>query len=261
MKKTFLIISYCLMLFASSCDYKLPFFTSQKPVNVICLVDFSSSIPEQTIASYKDIIVQNVNKHLENNDKLLVLPIDYASQTSSTEIFAIDYSKHNFEKEFASPQQKEQLEKKALDSFKDSISKKIDSSFNNAVINRQQYSGGTDIIGALKECRKYILDNSINLIVILSDMIQETDKIKLPDLKADKDIVNLVEKTDKVDLGTIDLLVLTGDQPGLPQTQFDKTKLFWSKYFDKCGLNLVDYSSGGRSVLSEKLAKYHSVKN
>lgn len=249
------------MLFISSCDIKWPFFTSENPVNIICLVDFSSSIPEQTISSYKDIITYSINKNLSNKDKLLVLPIDYASQTSSTEIFTIDYSKFNFEKEFASPQQKEQLEKKALDNFKDSISKKIDSSFNNAVINRQQYSGGTDIIGALKECRKYVLDNSINLIVILSDMIQETDKIKLPELKGEKDVINLVEKTDKVELGIIDVIVLTGDQPGLPQSQFDKTKMFWSKYFDKCGINLVDYSSGGRSVLTEKLAKYHSVKN
>ena len=260
MKVLYGIILISLLFFSISCQkIKDSILSEEKQVSVICLVDFSNSIPETTVKDYKDVIKTNIFRNLSFKDKILILPIDKGSKTSSVEIFSLDFEKYNFEKELASPTQKEQVEKRGLELFKDSILIKFDSLFNLASQNRQQYNSGTDVIGALSECNKYLTEKSQNIIILFSDMIQETEKINLPQYTANVELDKLIEKTDAVKLTlNSDLIVLTGEQPGLSAKQYDLTKYFWTKYFQKCNLNLLDYSSGGRKVLSDKISDYHN---
>src|SRR6185295_5937878 len=84
---TLLICSLVLSLF--SCEKKLP-------TNIVCLVDFSQTIDTATVTWYKKTISQSILGRMGKRDRVIILPVDFGSQTSSEELFKVDFSKNNY---------------------------------------------------------------------------------------------------------------------------------------------------------------------
>lgn len=227
----------------------------EKPVNIICLVDFSKTIASSTVDWYGTTIQSNVINQMGFKDRLIVLPIDYGSQTSSQELYKLDFSENNYHNEYAG-QDADELE---ITSHKDSINsaiKKFGGSFKNAPKNRASFDSGTDIFGALKQAQKYIDTNSNNIIIIFSDMLQYTDATSMnfeDNMNTLNDVTKHLKIADKSDLGNSSILVLTGIQNNISPDKFICVKTFWEEYFQLCNGKLIDYSSGAVSQIDDFL--------
>jgi hypothetical protein len=225
--------------------------------NIVCLVDFSASIPPSTLASYKDVIKNSIIANLGEKDKITVLPIDYGSQTSSSEIFVADLKKQPFRKEFDSPLQQDAVIKRRLKIYEDSIRILFESAFNIAKEERSKYSGGTDIIGGLEQASEYFLPGQNNLIIVFSDMVQETGQIDLHKyLFTEKDINLLLKKAPFPNFNKFDVFIMTGEQPKIKIEKYQLLRKFWQIYFSKSNLNLIQYESGGENILTDKINSY-----
>ncbi|RPI19853.1 MAG: hypothetical protein EHM58_00225 [Ignavibacteriae bacterium] len=249
MKKIVLFLISIMFLFFS-CGKK------EKTYNIICLVDFSKSIPQNVIESYKDIIKNNVVKSMSFTDRMIVLPIDYGSQTNATEIYHIDFALNSYEKDMDSPAQKDRIKKRRFDESKDSLIKTFDSLYYAALSSREKLSKKTDIIGALKETRRYLDDKNEdceNLIILFSDMVQESDKYNFTSLRNTKDAERFLEKTEAMEIPKTKVFVYTGVIQDFPPDQYSALKTYWTEYFKKYNINLLEYTSGGTSILEKTL--------
>lgn len=255
MKKT-IIYKYITIIITSiifvSCS------NNTEPVNVICLVDFSSSVNKATLKWYGTVIKEDVISSLGKNDKLTILPIDFGSQSGSKEIFYVDLEKKKFTNMFDSPTRKDEIESRRIKAFLEKLAGSFDSSFESSINTRDEYKHQTDIIGAVRQADKYYMEGSNNLIVIFSDMVQETENLDLPTvLKTSKDFSQIVEKIDLGKLRKSDVMVITGEQ-SYGTESFNKMKTFWKLVFDKAGLKLLDYESAGRNFIPRQLELYRT---
>lgn len=227
----------------------------EKQVNIICLVDFSKTIASSTVDWYGTTIESNVIGQMGFQDRLIVLPIDFGSQTASQELYKVDFSKNNYHNEYAG-QDADDLE---IASHRDSLNsaiKKFSRTFENVPNDRASFDKGTDIFGALKQAQKYIDTNANNIIIIFSDMLQYTNATSMnfeDNMNSIKDIEKHLALSDKADLNNTSILVLTGIQQNIPPEKFNCVKSFWEQYFKKCKGELIDYSSGAVSQLENVL--------
>lgn len=257
MRKYFLYSSLLIALSAAlfSCSNS----KTTRASNIICLVDFSKSIPPSTLDWYKSVIKNTIIANLGERDKITVLPIDYGSQTSSTEIFIADFAKQSFRKQFDSPLQQDQIAKRRLNIFRDSMEVLFDSAFDLARTARTKFSQGTDVIGGFSQANKYFQQGDNNLIVAFTDMIQETEQLNLfRNLSTERDIETLLKKAPLSNFNKIDLFVMTGEQPSVKINKYELLKKFWKEYFAKTKLNLLQYDSGGEDLLANKIQSYDS---
>ncbi len=190
-------------------------------------------------------------------DKIVILPIDYGSETSSTELFFADMSKKDFKREMDSPVQGDKPERRRFEICKDSTIKSFDSVFSKAKIERGKYALGTDIIGGLKQADKYFAGDQNNLLVIFSDMIQETEEINLTkQLRSESDLKIIFKRVSIPILKNAEVVVMTGDQPAVKINQYNLLRKFWEEYLSKAHLTLTEYQSGGTNILAEKILSY-----
>ncbi len=225
--------------------------------NIICLVDFSKSIPPSTLDWYKDVIRNKIIATLGDRDKIIVLPIDYGSQTSSAEIFIADFSKQSFKKQFDSPLQQDRIAQRRLSIYKDSIEVLFDSAFSKARGERNKYSLGTDVIGGFSQANKYFIQGENNLIIAFTDMIQETGQLDLfKNLSKEKDIDLLLKKMTRQDFNKSDVFIMTGEQPNIKIEKYELLKKFWTNYLSSTNLSLIQYESGGENILVSKINSY-----
>ena len=241
--------------FFSCSEDKLP------PTNIICLVDFSSSIDSNTFDWYRTVIKEDIVLNLGDGDKLLVLPVDFGSQVGSTEIFMAEINEDDLKKKFDSPTREKETIKRRLKTLIDTLAVTFDTSFNKAVVNRKKYEHQTDIIGAVQQADRYYLKDANNLILIFSDMVQESDKVNFIDeFETNKDIMKILDKLNIVKLNRFDVIVITGEQPEIQPERYKQMKIFWQAFFDKYGLNLIDYQSAGRNILIKQISEYKQQK-
>ncbi len=235
---------------------------SNESSNFICLVDFSKSIPPSTLDWYREVIKNNIIANLGAKDRVTVLPIDYGSQTSSSEIFVADLQKQSFRKQFDSPLQQDIIAKRRLKIYIDSIEVLFDSAFNKAKVERSKYSQGTDIIGGFTQANKYFTPGQNNMMVAFTDMIQETEQLDLyKSLSSEKDINILLKKAPIPNFNKFDVFIMTGEQPKIKIEKYELLKKFWQTYFSKTNLNLIQYESGGENILVNKINSYKSNKD
>jgi len=229
-------------------------FNEEKSRTIVVLVDFSKSIPGSTIDWYNNVIKEDILTSLQVNDKLFVLPVDKAAQTSGIEIASIILNKDKFSSLQDPPNQKQELIKRRISKFLDTESVNFSNQFYSVKEQRSKYSSKTDIIGAFQQAIKYFNKETKNSIVILSDMKQDTEELNLENyLSSRPDPLKLVQKTSGVDLRNANVFVLTGDQPNIGIKDFNWLKEFWVGYVDKNKGNLIIYESGGVSLLKENL--------
>ena len=117
-----LISVFLSMLLISGCkDIKKDvssLLNGEKPRRIVVLVDFSDSIPASTVNWYKKVISKTIMSSLKIDDKLIVLPVDYAAQTSGFEIAVYDLNKDKFVFPQDPPNQKKDLSERRMKIFK-----------------------------------------------------------------------------------------------------------------------------------------------
>jgi hypothetical protein len=104
----------------------------------------------------------------------------------------------------------------------------------------------TDIFGALKIAEKLLVNNTKNIIIIFSDMLNESHnlnfrKINLTDSKINDIITSLKSKDYIPDLTGSDVYVIgiRADNP----TRLKQVEKFWRLYFSYANANLKNYSA------------------
>lgn len=242
MKQNIVILVFSVLLF--SC-------TRQKPNNFIGLIDFSASRDSIDVIWYKQVIKEHLLKHMGAKDRLTLLPVDYSSITVSTEFFSIDFSKNNYTNEFAGFDADRMEQKSHRDSIT-TASSMFDIAFVQEWQHRKGFPEGTDIFGALENCRKYIISESRNITIIYSDMFEYTGKGKISfedSLKSEADVEKFLKLSPKIDLSGVEIIVLTGNQQKVKPEIFMLVKKFWTQYFKQCNAQLLDYSSESVSSL------------
>lgn len=244
------LIGLVLMSFTECEQKEVP-----KANNIICLVDFSSSIPEATAHWYKETIKNEIILKLSGKDKITLLPIDYGSATSSKELFKLDIKDMDFSNDFDPKLQKKELEKNRLIKYLNTEGFPLfDKAFETAQSERRGFSRGTDIIGALKQAVIY-KDTVLykNTIIVFSDMIQETEELNLESsYKKGRELSSLINE-DEIDLLGMNIITLTGEQPNMRINKFEAIQAFWQAYFPKQNGQLIDYNSGGLIKLQTHL--------
>jgi len=226
-----------------------------KTVNFIVLVDFSGSIPIETTEWYIKVIKQDVIQNQGPNSRIVVLPIDYASSTNSTELLSSDLTLESFEKNLDPPNLREKKMKKRLQAFVKNLQVQFDSILNDVRKTRAKYSKGTDIIGGLELAQRYSYTNDKNIVIIFSDMVNETEELNLNNFNSKPSILTLLKKCPQV-RGNYDIIVMTGEQPKIKIKEMKLLKEFWTKYFNKSQLNLIAYETSSRNILVRKLLEY-----
>jgi len=231
--------------------------TTVQPKNIIVLVDFSLSRDTANIRWYMETIARYVVDNMGPKDRIIILPLDFNSETSSTEIFRVDFSKNDYSSEFAGLQKDEMEKQNHLDSVQSAI-QQFKQLFEIARQKRALLRGGTDIFGGLKICRKYYVPGSRNILVICSDMLQFTDRNVWnfeEHLTSKDEVEHYLSIAEKVDLQGMQTVVLTGAQDSMRPEKFNAVKAFWEAYFIKCNDTIVDYSSGAVSKLEELISQ------
>ena len=227
----------------------------EQPLNIVILADFSSS-RDSTMDWYRQTITTGVMLKMTPRQRLVVLPIDYASETGSSEIFSVDYTPNRYENEYAGLQGADVEKQNHLDSVRVAISR-FEPAFEEARRRRTKLHQGTDVIGALKAAKKYFRTDERNLVVILSDMEQVTDKTDLNferNLNSPAEIERYLKRVEKIDLSGMDIIVLTGMQSDITPAKFNAVSGFWQKYVSQSGGHLIDYSSGAVAKLEDAVS-------
>lgn len=226
----------------------------KKDRRIVVLVDFSLSIPEATIDWYKDVISSHVLSSLQIDDRIIVLPVDKAAQTSGIELAVYDLNKDDFIYPQDPPNQKKELAERRVERYLDTLTVNFSNKFDKVRIERKEYALQTDIIGGLSQSLKYFKENTDNYIIILSDMLHDTKELNLEAYLSSKpEPLELIEKIDLIDMKTSKVFVLTGNQPSITINDYKWLKNFWFVFSEKNNANLVSYESGGISLLLDYL--------
>ena len=231
--------------------------TAIQPKNIIVLVDFSLSRDTTSLRWSKETIIRYVIDKLSPKDRIVILPVDFNSETSSQEIFRANFSMNDYSNEFAGLQKDEIEKQNHLDSVHYAV-QQFDQSFEIARHQRSLLRGGTDIFGGLKISRKYFVPGCNNIVVIFSDMLQFTDRKvwNFEDhLNSKDEIEHYLSIAEKIDLQDMQAIILTGAQDGMSPEKFNTIRTFWEYYFRKCNCPLSDYSSGAVTKLEELISK------
>ena len=235
-----------------------------KGKNIICMVDFShSKNSNQRLLFYMNTIEKEIFPKLNCYDKILVIPIDNASITNTTDIFADDFSKIDFEPEFSSPMEEEKLTMENLKKYQDSISNVFRINFNSALSDRALANNGTDIFGAIDIIKSRISANDDNYLIFFSDMMNYTKSLNMEPSNTNFNssmIDKILLSTPVFNQSNITVLVLTGEQVEVTLEHFTLVKKFWVKYFEKNNIKLFDYNSASLSKLKELMDLPISVK-
>jgi hypothetical protein len=251
LKKKIRICSLILIAFGAT----LNSCTNEKQVrlNIICLIDYSGSLPNDVLLRYAKTISHDVYGNLKSRDKITVIPIDEGAKTDATKIFVDDLSSH---KEFS--KQSDGLAHKQ-DSIKNRVTKyihpKIDSLFNIVIQQkeiRKKFTRETDIVSAIEQASLNLEKNSdvskyntTNVFILFSDMLHESNEFNLRTLNAtnNKQLDNILTKLNSEnhipDLKSC--IVFANGRTGVNNKVVETTQYFWEQFFKNANAELKAY--------------------
>jgi hypothetical protein len=276
MKRSILPVITVSLLLLSSCEYK----TQSK--NIVCLIDFSRSVSEQTFNFYNKSISEQVFLNLGNYDELSIYPVDKASSYQNSLIF--NESLIGKENEFADPDDGVFV----LDTidFKKKLylnSKKIELEKSLRMVYTVRHKKGgfgeeTDLLGALDNLdglskrtpssnsglKEYIKDGITfeyrNILIIFSDMINQTSEFDFATWKTVESEA-VIECLDKLiaqqripkDLTGWEIFIIGATVHDDNKNEFNNIRDFWYKYFTRRGANIIDYQYDNTKSILEAL--------
>jgi hypothetical protein len=226
-----------------------------KPRNLVVLVDLSSSRNSAIQQWYIWVIKAVIFPSLKKNDRITIIPVDRYSLTASKEILSIDFSNYRYGNEY-NGLQSGQIENKNHQDSIHAITSRLDTSFAATIRERKDFQKGTDIFNALKGSKRYLITDSRNIIVLLCDMQQYTDKAIMnfeDHLNNQAEVEKFLQKSDPLDLLKAEIVVLTGHLSNILPQKFSALRSFWEGYFTKSNCELRDYSSESVEILKNIL--------
>lgn len=229
-----------------------------KDKNVIVLLDISQSIDVKVREWYLQTIEKDICSALTKYDRITILPIDGATQTAAKPLMEInleDASKEWNKITGLNTNETNRLRKEASDKFIKEKMQELMAAVQSAAIGRVSASGNTDILGALKATEGYYNSNSQNVLVIMSDMEQYGNKLKMNTSGNCNNWLKEAGAEQYEHLKDFQIAIITGEQLEMPVDYYAKISTFWKEYLTRKGaLNLLYTSAevnGLRSKLSE----------
>jgi hypothetical protein len=228
---------------------------TRTPRNIVVLIDLSSSRNSSVQQWYIWVIKAVIFPSLKKDDHITIIPVDRNSLTASKEILSIDFSKFHYGNEYNGLQGDQVENKNHQDSIR-AITARLDPSFAATVRERIDFQKGTDIFNALKGSKRYLVPNSRNILILLCDMQQYTDKNTMnfeDHLNQQADVEKFLQKSDSIDLVKAKIIVLTGHSSNISAKKFGALRSFWEGFFAKSNCELLDYSSESVEILKNIL--------
>lgn len=228
-----------------------------KQKNIICLIDFSETPEyESRMEHLRGVVNNSIISKIGYNTKLTVLPIDKASVSSSKEILCgLTLDQFDYIPEMTAAADEEKIATENLKKATDSLKTLFNQNFSDALKYRKEnkLDKGTDIIGALDQSKRYISNDGENLVIILSDMMNWTDNLKMEQGNfSSNSIETALKKSAPISLGNTKIFVYTGSTSYISGEHYKTVQGFWTKYFNQNNVSLIDYSSGAVSKLEEQ---------
>lgn len=259
-----------LVLFVAGCST-----IEKERRNVIVLIDYSASSSKDVLNEYIKIISYDIIPNMKPFDCLTVIPIDEGSKKIPVKLIHEDFTDMKFNKNSDGFTHAQDSILKRLEDYRGKLIPKVDEILKLQHKERRKFTYNTDLIGAIEQVYNLLDINKIkhweraanfivgkptyipeNIIVILSDMIQDSEeysfnnRIGIGEKKGDEIIEELKANNLIADLNSSNVFVI--GSTGKNSQQIDNIKDFWQKYFKKSNANLVAY---GYDV-EDKLKKY-----
>lgn len=260
---TFLV----LMFFLLSCTAKI-----EKRKNVICMVDYSGTISDETLKNYATIISKDVFSNMGEFDKFILTPIDEGTKIEDVILAYHDFQTTKFDRRGDGVTHKRDSINKRLSAF---ITPLIDSLYKEILSNkdvRKKFTRYTDLINAFEQLPSKlekisnrsswgklwdeIVGNkrikNENVVVLCSDMIHDSNEFSFNNLKR-QDAESIFSKLKSA--GRIPSLkglkVLITGRTGDNNTLIDNIRYFWKKYFDEAGAEIIAYEFDGHYQIAD----------
>lgn len=243
MKKVTILIVLIAVISVLSCSKE------KQPVNTIVGFDISKSRNNSVIQWYFDAVYNGVLLGSSPQSVVTVLPIDNGSQTATEELLRVDFSAHDYTNEYAGLNA-DKLEQTMHTDSVTAAARQLLANVNTSISTRAEMGGGSDILGFLRQAQIYKMKDTRNVLVLLTDMLQDADGIYI-DTKNEQNIEQFFENLPEIDLDGFDIHILTGQQPKISTRLFLLLKDKWTKYLTDCGATVINYSTGGVSQLKQ----------
>ncbi len=243
---------------------------TRQRLNCICLIDYSGSLPEQTLHRYVEIISSNVLGHLGENDRLVVLPIDEGAKTKAVKLVYDDLAEQTFLYHTDGYAHAKDSLVLRLHRYAAKTGPDIASQLLREKVLRQQFTYYSDIFAALEQAaglmernepesfwaglRRFVTGTkrtvSTNVILIFSDMIQESSETSFAGPEGcrpgqEQTVLDNLRAWHRIpDLNGV--LVFVNGRTGTSNEQVENIKKFWVEYFRETGARLeaYDYDAG-----------------
>lgn len=251
-------------------------FTEKDRRVMIVLIDYSASTSDAVLDNYVHVVNETILSNLKPYDCLIVVPIDEGSKMQPVKLFYKDLADTTFRNAtdgFAHADDSLNLRFK---NYVREAAPMIEKELKEQKIKRKRYTYHTDIIGALqqttnliefnskqgmgKDIKDFVLGHvklkSENIIVILSDMIQDSDGLAFGSKKGvtgeqtEIYLNKLVKESRIPELNWCKVFAIGAT--GKNSIQIDNINFFWRKYFERTNAELKAY---GYNV-EDKLRKY-----
>ena len=266
MKKIALILS-CYLLILTGCD-------SVKRRNFVVLIDDSSSVPEELVQRYINVIQETLVSNMGAKDKLTVVFIDGCTKSRAERVYTVDLSEMSFENERDGVNHMEDSTHVRLNRFLSQVKRDVATKIMTQRNKRNDCGGATDILSSMVEVKKLVensknyknnkeqLLNSINgednyqyqnIAVFFSDMINESNMAaydftlfgRLTEEEVSKKVIALKEQNKIPDLTGVKILVYGATNSryagAFRENQIEQVKLFWELFVQSAGAEMVGY--------------------
>lgn len=227
--------------------------------NHVCLLDISGSAKENLDLFVGDLRAKLLTQ-LGPHDALTVLAIDEASLTAAIPLFQVDMAAMEFENSAFPVNIRGRMAAQARAAFLDSVARSFEGIVRTRVALRTASNQKTDILGGLRQAADYARPERWNRLHLLCDMLNESKELNLPALLEEgADLKQAVVALPTLPMPYDQVCVFTGDNArkeksntGIEADDFLALQSFWKGYFQKCGVPLGIYTSGG--VREEKVS-------
>lgn len=235
------IVLFALVL-PTGCGY---FGSKEAPGNNhVVLMDISGSALMDLDANISDVETKLLRK-LGPKDRLTVLAIDDASLTWAEPLFQADLADTSFVQKALPVTVRGTVAQQSRAAYLDTLASAFAQKVREAVRQRKESDGLTDILGALAIANGQYRAGMLNHLWIQSDMKHEGRELNLVTaLRQGQDLLQLVPKAPAVQLGFEHVCAFTGNNSEDGGPKFEAVKGFWLAYFREHRIPIRVYTSG-----------------
>lgn len=248
--------------------------------NVICLIDYSGSMDDETVQGYMRVIGKKILANLGEHDRLVVLPIDAASKTHAAKICYLDMDEKSFSRPGDGFAHARDSVTNRIQAFMRTISAEIVGEIGRQRTARKKFSNYSDIVGSIFQAGSFVEKDSDrpvqasarsflsadtyvcdNVIFIFSDMIHEEPDLTFatprgcPPENVDAILSVLRRRAILPDLSGCKVFVY--GRTGKTDLEVENIEHFWREYFKATHADLGAYDYETDNIISSYMTLPH----